>query len=122
MLFLSAAGFFQLYAGRSKCEQCQPGTYNNGTGKERCDLCTAGYYQNETQALQCKPCEIGTYESGMGKARCSYCPAGTFRAEMAAITCTSWSATRHACTHMHALALMTAAVAAMLQSENRACA
>lgn len=52
------AGFSCVNSSRTACE---PGTFQNETGRTHCLSCSQGFWQNQTQATHCHACEANNY-------------------------------------------------------------
>jgi hypothetical protein len=56
------------------CEFCNPGTFNNETGRSACPQCFPGFYQPASGQSQCIPCAPGTNTTSSGQTQCTPCP------------------------------------------------
>ena len=86
-----------LHNERSDCQPCEPQTYSDEKGSEKCylcatasqkastscQLCNAGKYKlNGTKRLsndtQCRECPVGWFSSTAGQMKCDQCVPGTY--------------------------------------------
>ena len=60
----------------STCRPCLPGFVAPIEGRTECDFCPTGRFQNLAGSVGCVPCSNGTYASINGSAECNNCLAG----------------------------------------------
>eukprot|EP01022_Parablepharisma_sp_SALTPOND_P017396 TRINITY_DN2767_c0_g1_i17.p1 TRINITY_DN2767_c0_g1~~TRINITY_DN2767_c0_g1_i17.p1 ORF type:complete len:633 (+),score=12.61 TRINITY_DN2767_c0_g1_i17:496-2394(+) len=71
----------------SSCQECYPGTYQPKYGKSACDTCPPGAYNNETRMTSCLLCELGYYQPSKNSTECLACSGGTFSNSTGATEC-----------------------------------
>ncbi|KAL3848352.1 hypothetical protein ACJMK2_019220, partial [Sinanodonta woodiana] len=86
---LCPLGQYQNRTGQSSCTSCPPGYYQNLTGQSYCSLCPAGQYQNLTGQQSCVLCPTGQFQNLIGQTSCIPCSAGQYQTNMGQTSCSS---------------------------------
>lgn len=56
------------------CDECLPGRFADGDGKQECSNCPLGRIASDTGSSYCSDCSIGKFMESTGSARCRDCP------------------------------------------------
>ena len=76
-----AEGESQPATGRTKCDACEPGSFDPAAPSDEpvsCTACPAGRYSDAARQTSCKPCALGWVQPAAGKQACDVCEAGKF--------------------------------------------
>lgn len=69
------------------CIGCQPGFYQELSGKKFCDSCPAGFFQSISNKSYCIPCMPGNYQFKISSIKCESCSPGKFQALPGSYSC-----------------------------------
>ena len=84
--------------GKSACLVCEKGQWQNQDGKSNCNHCATGKYNDQTQRTaesDCKDCGIGQYNDQTQQTNCQSCSPGSYSEILGSSTCTSCPDTQY---------------------------
>jgi hypothetical protein len=84
-VFCSIASFL----GQTKCEPCDPGTFQELSNQISCDACPRGTFTDKSGLQECFQCKPGTYQPNEKRSNCLSCQSGEFQSDFGKDYCDS---------------------------------